>query len=267
MYKQKDRILAMCGATLYDQRAAYIGFYATRPELHGKGLGIKAWRRVMQYVADRNCGLCAAPSQIEVYRGKAGFVHEEPNQMLCFESSACCQELLLVDGSSSGTQDYSSSSSTAVIIESFREELLADVIAYDKALLKGFDRTSLLTLSFQEKGSLTKVAIEAASGKVVGFGTMRWSNVDKGMMGPLYAEGCAIAEKILRELIKYPQVAENGFMWMVLKQNKAAVELATHYGLSSQGPFESPRLYTKEVPEAPDVQKVFCLFSPDFGPY
>lgn len=50
-------ILGMCGGVFVHPSIAFIGLYAVRPEYHGKGIGIKIWKKVMEHIGGQNAGL------------------------------------------------------------------------------------------------------------------------------------------------------------------------------------------------------------------
>ena len=247
----------MCGCVTLDPRSAYIGFYATAPELHGKGIGIKTWKAVMNYIGpDKNIGLCAAPAQIRLYREKAGFVHPDPFCMICTESDKLDLKQLCFH-----TPDN-------VLIREFNDSLLDAVIEYDEQLIR-LNRRRLIELGIREDKTLSLVASEVESGKVVGYGCLKWSNVNKAMLGPLYADNAKVAEALLFRLLsdyQYADVQATGLVWLLLDGNKTAIELGTRLGQKFSYP--SPRLFTKYVPQPTvDASKVYALFSPDIAPY
>lgn len=249
------RILAMCGSTKLDPRAAFIGFYATRPELHGKGLGFKAWSKVMEYAGDTNCGLCSSPLQISLYRNKAGFVHQDPHLMSYYQLSTINLSSL-----------EQSDDLTFEVIE-VSDETFQATAKYDRELI-GFDRTKLLELGFKETESVTLVAIDKKSSNVIGYGAIKSSNVKQAMLGPLYADNPVIAKSLLHGLlIQCPGGYEKGIIWMALDSNQDALDLATSIGNLAPGYAPAPRLFTRSVPEPPDVKKIYAIYSPDFSAY
>ena len=247
----------MCGCVTFDPRSAYIGFYATAPEMHGKGIGIKTWKAVKDHIEpDKNIGLCAAPAQIRLYREKAGFVNPDPFCMICTESDTL------------NLSQLSSHSPNNVVISEFNDTIQNAVIEYDENLI-GLNRRRLIELGLREDKTLTLVASDAESNSVVGYGCLKWSNVNKVMLGPLYADTPEIAEFLLYRLLseyKFADVPSTGLVWLLLDGNKAAVELSSRLGHKFHYP--SPRLFTKSVPQPPvDATKVYALYSPDIAPY
>ena len=252
------QILSMCGGVTFDSRAAYIGFYATAPELHGLGIGIKTWRAVMDHIGtDSNIGLCAAPSQIKLYRDKGGFVHPDQTTMICTECDTLDLNVL------------NSVTPADIEINEFNDELLDEIVKFDENIV-GYNRHQLISLGLKEEKTLALVATNTSTNKVVGYGCLKWSNVNKAMLGPLYADTATTAETLLLRLLsdyKHENVSSSGLVWLLLDGNKTAVELCKRLDLKFSDK-HSPRLYTKYVPQPPvDVSKVYAIFSPDIAPY
>lgn len=251
MFLLTGRVISMCGATLFNPAAAFIGFYATRPEYHGLGIGIKCWRKVLDYIgSDRNIGLCAAPPQVKMYRDKAGFVHPDPFNMLCCDGRPQIENLVV-------------RSLEGVAVE-LAEAHFDEIAKYDGRVVN-LNRERLLKLSFAEPDTLTLAAIDTASQSIVGYASLKPSNVGKSMLGPLYANSPQIAELLVYGLLTQFAGDASEVAWMCLDGNQSAVELASRLGLHVHGP--APRLFTKEVPPPADIDKVFGIFSPDFAAY
>src|SRR5947199_2727116 len=56
----------------YDARFAFLGFYIVRPDLRGRGYGLRIWKAGMAHAGDRTVGLDGVVAQQENYR-KSGF--------------------------------------------------------------------------------------------------------------------------------------------------------------------------------------------------
>ena len=56
----------------YDARFAFLGFYIVRPDLRGRGYGLRIWNAAIAHAAGRTVGLDGVPAQQENYR-KSGF--------------------------------------------------------------------------------------------------------------------------------------------------------------------------------------------------
>lgn len=238
--------------TKFDPRSAYIGFYATKPGFQGKGIGIKCWKKMLEYLGpDRNVGLCSSPSQVSVYRDKSGFTVEDTNAMVLHEA----------DG---GSVNFDSLLKQVSNVEIRRMEPsdLPSVIAYDESFT-GLNRAKLLEPGLAEPESVVMVAI--SNSQIVGYGAIKPTNCDKPMIAPLYADNQEIASCLLYHLLDSQRdFVKKGLVMFILNTNQGAMDLAASIGL--KGGYFCPRLWTKSVVNA-DVSKIYGLYSPDFHPY
>ncbi|HEV7317586.1 MAG TPA: GNAT family N-acetyltransferase [Ensifer sp.] len=62
----------------YDESYAFLGFYITRPDLRGKGIGRQLWSEVMPLAEGRVVGLDGVVAQQENYR-RSGFAYAHAN--------------------------------------------------------------------------------------------------------------------------------------------------------------------------------------------
>src|SRR5712692_5275857 len=62
----------------YDKRFAFLGFYIVRPELRGRGYGLRIWNAAIAHAGTRAIGLDGVVAQQENYQ-KSGFVLAYPN--------------------------------------------------------------------------------------------------------------------------------------------------------------------------------------------
>src|SRR5216684_3033964 len=62
----------------YDERFAFLGFYIVRPDLRGRGFGLRIWNAATAHAGARTVGLDGVVSQQENYR-KSGFRLAYPN--------------------------------------------------------------------------------------------------------------------------------------------------------------------------------------------
>ena len=133
----------MCAGVFVHPSIAFIGLYAVRPELHGRGIGMAMWTRMMEHVGPkkgRNAGLYAVVQHLRMYRDRAGFKNPDDRLLFIYESSEK-QNLnvdLLVD------------SIRGIQIESITEVLFNQVARYD-AEVHGYSREKLLAKVFKGK--------------------------------------------------------------------------------------------------------------------
>lgn len=63
---------AMISVVNYDDRFAFLGFYIVRPDLRGRGYGLRIWRAAIAHADARTIGLDGVVAQQDNYR-KSGF--------------------------------------------------------------------------------------------------------------------------------------------------------------------------------------------------
>src|SRR5262249_22842624 len=66
------RAAATISCVNYDDRFSFLGFYIVRPDLRGRGLGLRIWKTAIAHAASRVIGLDGVVAQQENYR-KSGF--------------------------------------------------------------------------------------------------------------------------------------------------------------------------------------------------
>ncbi|HVG50395.1 MAG TPA: GNAT family N-acetyltransferase, partial [Xanthobacteraceae bacterium] len=69
---------AIIRVTNYDARFAFLGFYIVRPDLRGRGLGLRTWQAGMAHAQARVVGLDGVVAQQDNYR-KSGFAYAYAN--------------------------------------------------------------------------------------------------------------------------------------------------------------------------------------------
>ena len=62
----------------YDDRFAFLGFYIVRPDLRGRGYGLRIWNAAVEHAGDRTIGLDGVVAQQDNYQ-KSGFRLAYPN--------------------------------------------------------------------------------------------------------------------------------------------------------------------------------------------
>lgn len=133
------RILGMCAAVFIHTSIAFIGLYAVRPELHGRGIGLQMWSRIMDHVADRNAGLYAVVQHLSMYRDRAGFGSPDERLLYIYESEGTERQPLNIE--------LLVQSIRGIEIRTIDEErdhcLYDSVIRYD-ASVHGYSRHKLL---------------------------------------------------------------------------------------------------------------------------
>src|SRR6266851_10508958 len=72
------RAAATISCVNYDERFAFLGFYIVRPDLRGRGYGLRIWNAAIAHAGTRAIGLDGVLAQQENYK-KSGFVLAYPN--------------------------------------------------------------------------------------------------------------------------------------------------------------------------------------------
>src|SRR5215813_11004646 len=72
------RAAATISCVNYDDRFAFLGFYIVRPDLRGRGYGLRMWKAAMSHSSSRTVGLDGVVAQQDNYR-KSGFRLAYPN--------------------------------------------------------------------------------------------------------------------------------------------------------------------------------------------
>jgi len=255
--EEDGAILSFCTCNMLDSRLAYIGLYGTKPGFQGKGLGIKVWNKVMDFIGnDRNAGLTSSPEQVSMYKNKAGFVLEGPDGMIPADSK----------GTNLTDITPLQEESAIVKILPLTDDLMEGIISYDKSIVE-YERSKYLELCLHEPGTSCLVAVDPAdTKKILGFGAMKPTNYDElPLLAPLYADSYMVAKILLYNLMKSNPIShQKGYRAFILDSNPEATPLAEKTGL--KGDHTCPRLFTKEVVAA-NKTKVYAVISPAFGPY
>lgn len=246
----EGEVIGACSACIHHDDLVFVGIYCVREKYRGLGVGFKVWSACMQHVGDKNVCLNAVPGKLELYRDRGGFpIVEADWECVVNETSSAINHDVLSDIPPKGVE-----------IEPFEDSHLPLVFDYDHKLM-GYSRQKALQLSFKEHDSRTFVAVK--NGECVGFGTIKVSCQEAGLIGPLYADDKVTAEALLKKLIlSLPQA--KGFSMMTVSNNEAANEFIRRIGCPATE--ECPRLYRKKKFDI-DLSKVYGHFDLNFSPY
>lgn len=61
-------MVGSCAAIRQREDLYFVGLYAVRTELQGRGIGMKMWEYAMKRVGDSNAALNAVPKHLSTYR-------------------------------------------------------------------------------------------------------------------------------------------------------------------------------------------------------
>jgi hypothetical protein len=218
----------------YDDRFAFLGFYIVRPDLRGRGYGLRTWHAGIAHAGSRVIGLDGVVTQQENYR-KSGFVFAHRN--IRFGG---------VPAVPPGPQGVVS---------------LTDIpfaaIAADDATVFPAPRPSFLRAWIDTRRHLGGALIR--DGRLAAWGVIRPCR--KGhKIGPLIADDRQGAEAVFATLIA--SVGGGEVFLDVVEPNRDAVALAQAFGLKPI--FETARMYTGAVrPVA--ISRIFGVATFELG--
>lgn len=226
---------ATISCVAYDARFAFLGFYIVRPDLRGRGYGVRIWQAAMAHAGSRTVGLDGVVAQQENYR-KSGF-------RLAYRNVRYGGAVLSHRTPPSGVVD------------------LADIplgdVAADDATVFPAERKSFLHAWIDARGHVGRALVR--DGKLAAWGVIRPCR--RGCkIGPLVADDRAAAEAVFAALI----AAHGGgqIFLDVPSVNAEAVALAQCRGLAPV--FETARMYTGPIPPL-RMERVFGVTTFELG--
>ncbi|KAH7645880.1 holothin acyltransferase [Dermatophagoides farinae] len=246
-------IIGMCVGIFVHPTIAFIGMYGVQPELHGRGIGLAMWRKMLDHVGSLNAGLYAVPEHLTMYRDRAGFHQPDDRMLIIYES----------DESDQLNVDILVPSIPETKIQRITTEWYSKVIDYD-AQVHGYIRAKLLPHVFTEEGSIAFVASDTTGQRIFGYGCMRTNNIGKAMIGPLYANNGAVAELLMRYLFsRLSTPFGKGLLYMTLDSNHGGQLIADKLCLKQQEKIQ--RFFRFQPYEGADWNRVYCIHSPNFS--
>jgi GNAT superfamily N-acetyltransferase len=232
------RPAACISVVKYGLTFGFLGFYIARPEIRGKGYGIRIWRAGMARLGGRNVGLDGVVAQQNNYR-KSGFRlawnnvrHEGPPPPLAAGSPAGVE---LVDA---------------------RAVSFDRLAAYDRRFFpEPRDHFLAPWIALPQRASLVAVK----DGELQGFAVIRPCRA-ASRIGPLYAGTPEIAASLVAALAA--RTGATAIAIDVPDRNKSAVRLAEEMGLKPA--FETARMYTGADPDV-EYPGIFGVTSLELG--
>jgi ribosomal protein S18 acetylase RimI-like enzyme len=207
----------------YGSEFAFLGFYIVRPELRGRGFGLRIWQAGMARLSGRVVGLDGVVAQQGNYR-KSGFVLAWQN--IRHEGI----------GGGSATLDKRVVPLSTVQVES--------VLAYDQEFFPA-GRSAFLRCWITQPGSTALAFVD--DGQVRGYGMIRPCRTGY-KIGPLFADDAAIAESLFTAL--KANAAPTDKVYLDTPQtNTEAIALAQRHGMKPM--FETARMYAGPAPTLP----------------
>jgi GNAT superfamily N-acetyltransferase len=202
----------------YDARFAFLGFYIVRPDLRGRGYGLRIWNAAIGHAPARTIGLDGVVAQQENYR-KSGFQFAYAN--------------IRYGGTVAPAPD-----APAGIVP------LADVpfatVEMDDATVFPASRTAFLRTWINARGHVGRALMR--DGSLAAWGVIRPCRSGR-RIGPLMADDRAAAEAVFAALIA--AAGPGDVLLDVPSVNADAVTLAQAHGLAPV--FETARMYTGAI--------------------
>jgi len=217
----------------YGQAFGFLGLYIMRPELRGRGYGMKLWQAGMKRLAGRNVGLDGVAAQQANYR-RSGFQYTYPN--------------VRFQGIGGG--------STPRGVVDLSEVPFEDVSAYDAPHF-GAPRDTFLRTWIKRPGGQALGVVEGE--RLRGYGVMRPCRVGN-KIGPLFADSPEIAGNLFAGLAA--AVPGEAVFLDVPRPNVAAVALAERHGMAPV--FETARMYTGGAPGLP-TERIYGVTTFELG--
>src|SRR5262245_8639890 len=226
---------AMVSCVNYDASFAFLGFYMVRPDLRGRGYGLRLWQSAIAHAGQRVIGLDGVVAQQPNYK-QSGFVLAYAN---------------IRYGGVLPPPGAPAAATTALA-----EVPLALVAASDRTVFPA-PRPAFLRAWIDAPGHIGRALLR--DGRLAAWGVIRPCRTGH-KIGPLVAEDRAAAETVLAALL----AAQGGgeIFLDVPSINGEAVALARGLGLAPV--FETARMYTGAI-EPLRLERVFGVTSFELG--
>ncbi|GKQ54837.1 GNAT family N-acetyltransferase [Bradyrhizobium sp. Ce-3] len=210
---------AVISCVNYDGRFAFLGFYIVRPDLRGRGHGLKIWNAAIAHAGPRVIGLDGVVAQQANYQ-KSGFALAYANVRY------------------GGTVAAPPAPNAGIVPLA---DLPMALIEADDATVFPAPRPAFLRAWINTPGHAGRALMR--DGRLAGWGVIRPCRAGC-KIGPLVADDRAGAEAILSALLE--SVGSGEIFLDVPAVNRDAVALAQGLGLSPV--FETARMYTGTIP-------------------
>ncbi|MHC2332616.1 GNAT family N-acetyltransferase [Bradyrhizobium sp. USDA 4454] len=226
---------AVISCVNYGAQFSFLGCYIVRPDLRGRGHGLKIWNAAIAHARPRVIGLDGVVAQQANYR-KSGFTLAYANVRY---------------GGSIAAPSAPSGNIVALT------DLPMALVEADEATVFPAPRPAFLRAWINTPGHVGRALMR--DGALAGWGVIRPCRSGR-KIGPLVADDRAAAEAILSALLAS---AGGGEVFLdVPAVNRDAVALAQHLGLSPV--FETARMYTGAIPPL-RIDRVFGVTTFELG--
>jgi GNAT superfamily N-acetyltransferase len=225
---------AILSVVNYDEHFSFLGFYIVRPDLRGRGLGLRIWQAGMARAGSRAIGLDGVVAQQDNYR-KSGFVFAYNN--------------IRYGGWVAPPVE---ATPTTVSLT----EMPFDLIAMDDATVFPAARPTFLNTWIAAPGHIGRALIRGR--RLVGWGVIRPCRIGR-KIGPLIADDRDAAEAVFAALVR----PAGGQVFLDVPQpNSAAMALATAHGLTPV--FETARMYSGPIRKV-SLERVYGVTTFELG--
>ncbi|KRQ14060.1 GCN5 family acetyltransferase [Bradyrhizobium pachyrhizi] len=226
---------AVISCVNYGAQFAFLGFYIVRPDLRGRGHGLKIWNAAIAHARPRVIGLDGVVAQQANYQ-KSGFALAYANVRY------------------GGTVAAPSAPSDGTVALT---DLPMALIEADDATVFPAPRAAFLRAWINTSGHVGRALMR--DGRLAGWGVIRPCRIGR-KIGPLVADDRAGAEAVVAALLAS---AGSGEVFLdVPAVNRDAVALAQGLGLSPV--FETARMYTGTIPPL-RIDRVFGVTTFELG--
>lgn len=252
--KDTGEVLGSCAAIRQKEGLYFVGLYAVRTKLQGRGIGMKMWDYAMKRVGDSNAGLNAVPKHLSNYRDRAGFSHVAPWNTWVYASpwkDVTLEKLISAsDDSVTLRRCYPGDDAT-----------LSLLVDYDEKV-HNFRRENAIRTTMNDDDGCLMVAFKG-SGACAGFGKISTNIQEGALVGPLYADDIMVAQHILHSLVSDFAPARVTVTAFAMDGNPDSCRLCEELGL--QRLMAVPRCYRETgVPQA-DFSKIFAHHTLNFS--
>jgi hypothetical protein len=224
----------------YDARFAFLGFYIVRPDLRGRGYGLRTWQAGMAHAQARTVGLDGVVAQQHNYR-KSGFTLAYNN--------------IRFGGSVTGVAAPPAAASPTTVPLA---QLPFDTIARNDIFPAA--RPAFLRAWLAAPGHVGRALVR--DGRLAAWGVIRPCRIGR-KIGPLVADDRAAAEAVFAALVGDTGGEAGGEVFLDVPQpNREGMALAAAHGLAPV--FETARMYSGGIgPMA--LERVFGVTTFELG--
>ena len=219
----------------YDDSFAFLGCYIVRPDLRGRGCGLRIWNAAVAHAGTRTIGLDGVVAQLDNYK-KSGFALAYPNIRYGGEVAPAAEPL--------------------ADVVSLAEVPFATVEADDATVFPA-PRGTFLCAWLETPGHVGRALVR--DGRLAAWGVIRPCRSGH-KIGPLVAADRAAAETIFAALTT--AVGGGEIFLDVPSVNVSAVALAQDRGLAPV--FETARMYTGPIRPV-RLERVFAVTTFELG--